>query len=179
MLRFLIGRAGAGKTAAVIAGIKANMEHGIRDNILLVPEQYSHEAERELCRVCGDRLSLYAEVLSFSGLARRTAAKLGGAWKTLPDDQRKTAKQERLLHAVYEILRHIYTGNAPYPPGTPEHAVFTALAQCADRIVQRFHIEAVQKLIPPGSSLCEMAQDFLYNNRTGDDDAISIWLKDN
>ena len=78
MLRFLIGKAGTGKTAAVIAEIKANMERGIRDSILLVPEQYSHEAERELCRACGDRLSLYAEVLSFSGLARRTAAKLGG-----------------------------------------------------------------------------------------------------
>ena len=78
MLRFLIGRAGAGKTAAVIAEIKANMERGIRDNILLVPEQYSHEAERELCRVCGDRLSLYAEVLSFTGLSRRVEAKRGG-----------------------------------------------------------------------------------------------------
>ena len=131
-----------------------------------------------------DKLQKHRRLISFvcrklQKLKLSTAAKLGGAWKTLPDDQRKTAKQERLLHAVYEILRHIYTGNAPYPPGTPEHAVFTALAQCADRIVQRFHIEAVQKLIPPGSSLCEMAQDFLYNNRTGDDDAISIWLKDN
>ena len=105
-----------------------------------------------------------------------TAAKLGGAWKTLPSDQRKTAKQERLIHAVYEILRHIYTGNAPYVPGTPEHAVLTALAQRADRIVQRLHIDAVQRMIPPGSSLCEMAQDFLYNNRTGDDDAICISL---
>ena len=78
MLRFLIGKAGAGKTAAVIDEIRANMARGIGDSILLVPEQYSHEAERELCRACGDRLSLFAEVLSFSGLARRTASRLGG-----------------------------------------------------------------------------------------------------
>ena len=78
MLRFLIGKAGAGKTAAVIREIKENMERGVGGNILLVPEQYSHEAERELCRVCGDRLSLYAEVLSFTGLARRVEAKRGG-----------------------------------------------------------------------------------------------------
>lgn len=78
MLRLLIGKAGSGKTAAVIEEIKNNVEHGIGGSIMLVPEQYSHEAERELCRVCGDRLSLYAEVLSFTGLARKLAAKQGG-----------------------------------------------------------------------------------------------------
>ena len=36
MLRFLIGKAGAGKTAAVIREIKENMERGIGGNILLV-----------------------------------------------------------------------------------------------------------------------------------------------
>ena len=79
MLRFVIGRAGAGKTAALIREIQENMARGIGGNILLVPEQYSHEAERELCRVCGDSLSLYAEVLSFSGLARSLETRRGGA----------------------------------------------------------------------------------------------------
>ncbi|MCR5575473.1 MAG: PD-(D/E)XK nuclease family protein [Oscillospiraceae bacterium] len=79
MLRFFIGRAGTGKTAAVIAGIKQNMEKPSGRDLLLVPEQYSHEAERELCRRCGDRLSLTAEVLSFTGLQRSMAARLGGA----------------------------------------------------------------------------------------------------
>ena len=50
MLEFLIGRAGAGKTAALIRRIRENMEQGEKGSILLVPEQYSHEAERELCR---------------------------------------------------------------------------------------------------------------------------------
>ena len=78
MLHFLIGRAGAGKTAAVIAQLRARCLRGEAGGILLVPEQYSHEAERELCRACGDSLSLYAEVLSFSSLQRRMAAQLGG-----------------------------------------------------------------------------------------------------
>ena len=41
-----------------------------------------------------------------------------------------------------------------------------------DIIVRKRKIEAVQKLIPPGSSLVEMAQDVLYNTRTGDDDNL-------
>ena len=69
MLRLIIGPAGSGKTAALTAEIKENMALGIAGSMLIVPEQYSHEAERELCAVCGDALSLYAEVLSFTGLA--------------------------------------------------------------------------------------------------------------
>ena len=79
MLRLITGSAGTGKTGAVINEIKRGVENGQGGIMLIVPEQYSHEAERELCRRCGDRLSLYAEVLSFTGLARKMAASCGGA----------------------------------------------------------------------------------------------------
>ena len=127
MLEFLIGRAGAGKTALLMHRIKENMDRGEGGSILLVPEQYSHEAERELCRVCGDRLSLYAEVLSFSGLARAVETRRGGAaapWldqggrmlcmalamqgvgprlKVYSDAQRRSEMQELLLRTVDEL----------------------------------------------------------------------------
>jgi len=79
MLRLIIGKAGAGKTGAVIGEIRRAVEAGRGGSMLLVPEQYSHEAERELCRVCGDSLSLYGEVFSFTGLARRVLQQQGGA----------------------------------------------------------------------------------------------------
>ena len=79
MLRLIIGRAGTGKTAAVIAEIREAVEKGLGGRMLIVPEQYSHEAERELCARCGDSLSLYAEVFSFTGLARRVLQQKGGA----------------------------------------------------------------------------------------------------
>ena len=78
MLRLIIGRAGSGKTAAVIAEIARSVAEGRGGSLLIVPEQYSHEAERELCERCGDRLSLYAEVFSFTGLARRVLQQQGG-----------------------------------------------------------------------------------------------------
>ena len=53
MLRLIIGKAGTGKTAAVIAEIREAVEKGLGGQFLLVPEQYSHEAERELCARCG------------------------------------------------------------------------------------------------------------------------------
>lgn len=78
MLTLILGKAGSGKTSAIIDEIRASVERREGGRMLLVPEQYSHEAERELCRVCGDSLSLYAEVFSFTGLARRLKTQLGG-----------------------------------------------------------------------------------------------------
>lgn len=77
MLRIFYGAAGTGKSSAAMEEIKNGAESGER-YIMLVPEQYSHEAERELSEKCGDGLSLYAEVLSFTGLARSLAGQLGG-----------------------------------------------------------------------------------------------------
>lgn len=78
MLTLITGRAGTGKTSAVIQRINDAVQQHEGKRMLIVPEQYSHEAERELCRVCGDSLSHYAEVFSFTGLARRLMSQLGG-----------------------------------------------------------------------------------------------------
>ena len=84
MLHLYLGRAKSGKTAAVMDAIRARVIAREGGSVLLVPEQYSHEAETELLRVCGDRLSLYGEVLSFSRLASRVESELGfGRGKTL------------------------------------------------------------------------------------------------
>ncbi len=79
MLRIIIGKAGTGKSAAIMAEIADAVRRQEGNSVLLVPEQYSHEAERELCERCGDSLSLYAEVLSFTAFARKLSSELGGA----------------------------------------------------------------------------------------------------
>jgi len=76
MLQVIIGKAGTGKTARMMQEIAARVEGGVR-SILIVPEQYSHQAERELCALCGNTVSLYAEVLTFTGFARRIDRELG------------------------------------------------------------------------------------------------------
>ena len=78
-MRLIFGKARSGKTAAIIREIRESVSSGQGHSLLIVPEQYSHEAERELCAVCGDRLSLHAEVMSFSGLARWSMSRRGGA----------------------------------------------------------------------------------------------------
>ncbi len=74
----LSGPAGAGKTSSVMASIAERVRQGKGSTLMIVPEQYSFEAERELARVAGDRLSLYGELMSFRTLARRVEAETGG-----------------------------------------------------------------------------------------------------
>ena len=104
-------------------------------------------------------------------------AKFGKTWKTLSPQQKQQAKDKKLLDTAFEICRHIYPGNAPFTPDTVEYMTLNGVAKRLDKLVQKFKIAQVQKLIPPGSSLAEIADDFLYNNRTGDDDTISFSLK--
>lgn len=84
MLRLITGRAGSGKTALVIDEICSAVARGEGNRSVIVPEQYSHEAEREMCAAVGDKLSLYVSVLTFSRLARLVAEETGnGGRKTL------------------------------------------------------------------------------------------------
>ncbi|MEG1720761.1 MAG: PD-(D/E)XK nuclease family protein, partial [Pseudoflavonifractor sp.] len=76
MLQLLLGRSGTGKTAAILQAIAAS--DGLRPQVLIVPEQHSHEMERRLCAIGGNRVSQYAEVLSFTRLAGRVASVTGG-----------------------------------------------------------------------------------------------------
>ncbi len=73
MLRIITGREGCGKTQKIMKEIS-----GGKASVLIVPEQYSHDAERLLCQMGGDDISLRAEVLSFTRLANRVFSDAGG-----------------------------------------------------------------------------------------------------
>ena len=76
MLNLLLGRAGSGKTTAVLRRIGES--GGARPQVLVVPEQHSHDMERHLCAIGGNQVSRYAEVLSFTRMAGRVFTVTGG-----------------------------------------------------------------------------------------------------
>ncbi len=53
--------------------------------VFVVPEQFSFETERRLCRICGETLSRWGEVLSFSRMSDRVATAHGGVARTYLD----------------------------------------------------------------------------------------------
>lgn len=76
MFRLILGRAGSGKSSSLLQMIAASGAE--RPQLLLVPEQASHEMERRLCEMAGNQASLYCEVLSFTRLSSRVFAQSGG-----------------------------------------------------------------------------------------------------
>lgn len=129
MLRLIMGRAGRGKTARIFNEIKAKSTENPteKSNIFIVPEQYSHAAERELCRFCGDSASLYAEVLSFTRLADRVFSETGGLADQTLDGAGRILAMDMAVKTVENRLE-IYRGVA----GKPEY--LEKLLDCVDEI---------------------------------------------
>ncbi len=105
MLKLILGRAKSGKTRRIMEEIATFARDGEEGMLFIVPEQYSHEAERELLRVCGDSLSLHAEVMSFSRLALRVASESGGAGRTFMDAGGRALAMALAVEAVGSRLK--------------------------------------------------------------------------
>ena len=108
MLQVITGKAGTGKTARMMEEINLRVQREEK-SILIVPEQYSHQAERELCALCGNRVSLYAEVLTFTGFARWIDRRLGSGEPVVLDKGGQLLCMALALDMVYSQLR-VYSG---------------------------------------------------------------------
>ena len=111
-----------------------------------------------------------------AGMKLSAIGRFGRNYARLTKEERPLLKTKPLVDFIYVILRHVFTGNAPFTPDTPEYKAVMGAAKRLDRVVRILRIKQVQGMIPPGSSLAEIAEDFLYNNRTGDDDAVRFPL---
>ncbi|HWQ71118.1 MAG TPA: helicase-exonuclease AddAB subunit AddB [Desulfitobacteriaceae bacterium] len=77
-LRFICGRAGSGKTSYCLHELKTKIRSGVQPLVLLVPEQFSFQAEKNLIAVLESGGILKTEVLSFRRLAFRIFNEVGG-----------------------------------------------------------------------------------------------------
>lgn len=97
-LRFIIGRAGTGKTTRCMEEIIAQQNQANKRQVLIVPEQFTSQAERDLIAKTGQNAILTAEVLSFGRLAHRVFSKKGlGSRVTLGDIGKSMALRKILL----------------------------------------------------------------------------------
>ncbi|MDP4089808.1 MAG: helicase-exonuclease AddAB subunit AddB [Bacillota bacterium] len=98
-LRFIYGRGGSGKSHYVLHDIKSNIEKGTGHKvILLVPEQFSFQSERNLLKVVGATGITKAEVLSFKRLCHRVFSEVGGVTLKRIDDTGKSM----LIYSILE-----------------------------------------------------------------------------
>lgn len=79
MLHLLLGTDWTANRDEILRRIGNDVKNEKKNRILMVPELISHEMERQLCIWAGDTASRFAEVLSFTRLARRVADEQGSA----------------------------------------------------------------------------------------------------
>ena len=103
MLKLMIGRAHRGKSKYLLEQLCANAP--LRSQLLIVPEQHSHNSERTLAALGGAQLSLHAEVLSFTRLCSRVFAEGGGLAAPTLDEGGRMLLLHRTLDACAGELR--------------------------------------------------------------------------
>jgi ATP-dependent helicase/nuclease subunit B len=106
VLTLVLGRAGTGKTRYASEDFARRVENGETNLYYIVPEQYSHDAERQLLRTCSDALSLHGEVLSFSRLCSRVFAETGGPAAPVLDKGGRLLYLSRAFDAASDALTH-------------------------------------------------------------------------
>lgn len=144
-LRLIYGRAGSGKSYFCLKEIEARIKEGVETPlILVVPEQFSMQAEKNLVDMLSTGGSLRAEVLSFRRMAYRVFGEVGGCTRrhispsgksmllyriidNMKDDLKllgKAAKQQGFVDTALQLIAEFKRYNV-----TPE-----ALLQMADKL---------------------------------------------
>ncbi|MCL6478161.1 MAG: helicase-exonuclease AddAB subunit AddB, partial [Peptococcaceae bacterium] len=106
-LRFILGRAGTGKTYTCLSEIARELKAAPQGHplILLVPEQASFQAERDLLAASGGKGFIRAQVLSFRRLAYRVLREAGGAARAHIGDLGKRCVLRRILQTRRDKLK--------------------------------------------------------------------------
>ncbi len=112
MLRILLGRDWVALRDEILRQVAEDVAQRKEGRVLMVPELISHDMERRLCAAAGDRASRYAEVLSFTRLARRVSELCGSTTMECLDNGGRVvamAAATRQLHSQLKAYAAVET----------------------------------------------------------------------
>ena len=112
MLTLLLGTDWTANRDAVLKMISGDVAAQKTGVVLMVPELISHDTERRLCAAAGDTASRFAEVLTFTRLAKRVSDAAGyGALECLDNGGRLVAMASatRQLHSKLKAYAAVET----------------------------------------------------------------------
>ena len=112
MLRLLLGNDWITVKNEILSRIAADVAAQRGGRILMVPELISHDTERRLCEAAGDTASRFAEVLSFTRLARRVSDHTGCRMQECLDNGGRVvamAAAARQLHSKLKAYASVET----------------------------------------------------------------------
>ena len=148
MLQLILGRSGSGKSHRIYGDIASRAAAGETGLILLVPEQFSFEAERTLLRRLGARGAAAVQVLSFTRLAQAVAKEQGGLSRRVMDEVTRSLLMSRALAETADqlTLYRRHAGRADYVG-----AVLAAQTECKRYAVTPPMLEKAASALPEGT----------------------------
>lgn len=105
MLKLILGKGKSGKTTMLLNMVQNCPSTSMASRILIVPDQLSHQTERKLCKLCGDEISFYADVLSFSRLSARVFSLYGGGARNILDEAGRLLSADLALSTIRSRLK--------------------------------------------------------------------------
>ena len=147
MLNLIIGVAGTGKTAMLMQRL-GEAAAGGAPCVLLVPEQYSFQAELDVVRCVGARLALGVQVLSFTRLCNTVFRAQGGLAGAPLTQTGRYLLMSLAISETQERLR-LYKKSALRPDFI--EAMTTACAQFKTAGVSPHRLEEIAAACPPGA----------------------------
>ncbi len=112
----------------------------------------------------------------FLKLKMTLPARIGKKEGALTKEDIKKLKNIYVSDTVFKIVSRVFSGNGPFPPETPEYKALTGCIKRAVKLLKTFGFDA-DRLIPGEESALETLCHFLYNDRTGDDDNITVKME--
>lgn len=179
MLRFVLGRNASGKTEYVREMLAEKLQNGDEGLILLVPEQFSYETEREMLKKVEAKHMLRLEILTFSRLAETVLAREQPTAKQKINDGMRMVLMSMALEALgdkKQIFKS-YTNRA----GLLKKLVTfsTELKQCAVSPDALFHAGdklesgALKQKLYELSQITDMYNAFVHTRFSDDTDLLT------
>ncbi|MDO4743279.1 MAG: hypothetical protein Q4B04_04515, partial [bacterium] len=104
MLKFILGRAGSGKTYTVFKIIEKQLSEKKQNIVLLVPEQFTFECEKQLLKSCGT-LASRVDVVGFTQLCENIFNDLGGGAGRHVDESIRNILMGQAIKSVKDDLK--------------------------------------------------------------------------
>lgn len=110
-LQFIFGNSGAGKSSYLYQTvIEESMEHPTENYLVLVPEQFTMQTQKDLCTAHPRHGIMNIDVLSFVRLSHRIFEELGCETKQVLDDEGKNLILRKIA-GQYEDELKVLKGN--------------------------------------------------------------------